>query len=230
MNDIFMSRLLVLTMAVSFFIMFVMTLVTINNEPISGETVILGAEEVYTIHYDNLHKGKEITWVWEVEKDLPEPKPTLIFWIEDEYGNKVNEVKRSKDEGSFTMPYTSNWTVIWENPYPKASDGLFSLKLTYIVELTNKQPIISIQATPTSGVAPLTVSFSGNGVDYDGIITSYHWDFGDGCTSDRQNPTHTFLNAGMYKVTLSVTDNDGGMGEDTLNIIVITKQIFSNCR
>jgi hypothetical protein len=36
---------------------------------------------------------------------------------------------------------------------------------------------------------------------------SYHWNFGDGDTSDKQRPTHIFDKAGTYNVTLTVTDN-----------------------
>jgi len=34
----------------------------------------------------------------------------------------------------------------------------------------------------------------------------YHWGFGDGTSSNRQNPAHTFSSAGTYTVTLTVTD------------------------
>ena len=37
----------------------------------------------------------------------------------------------------------------------------------------------------------------------------YHWDFGDGDTSDEQNPTHIYDVEGNYTVVLSVTDSDG---------------------
>ncbi|UCF49796.1 MAG: PKD domain-containing protein, partial [Thermoplasmatales archaeon] len=36
----------------------------------------------------------------------------------------------------------------------------------------------------------------------------YNWDFGDGNSSNEQNPTHTYSNNGNYTVILSVTDND----------------------
>ncbi len=34
----------------------------------------------------------------------------------------------------------------------------------------------------------------------------YHWDFGDGDTSNEFNPSHTFKKTGKYRVTLTVTD------------------------
>jgi outer membrane protein assembly factor BamB len=44
---------------------------------------------------------------------------------------------------------------------------------------------------------------------------SYHWDFGDDTTSDEQNPTHIYTNAGNYTVTLTVTDNTSNTSTDT---------------
>lgn len=36
--------------------------------------------------------------------------------------------------------------------------------------------------------------------------TTYSWDFGDGTTSDLQNPTHTYNHSGHYTVCLTITD------------------------
>ncbi len=36
-------------------------------------------------------------------------------------------------------------------------------------------------------------------------ITSWHWSFGDGTTSDVQHPDHTFPSSGMYKIRLTTT-------------------------
>ncbi len=39
---------------------------------------------------------------------------------------------------------------------------------------------------------------------------SYLWDFGDGSTSIKANPKHTYLNDGVYSVQLTVTDINSG--------------------
>src|SRR5204862_6503318 len=38
---------------------------------------------------------------------------------------------------------------------------------------------------------------------------SWFWTFGDGNTSNQQNPTHTYNAPGYYNVTLTITDNNG---------------------
>jgi len=74
-----------------------------------------------------------------------------------------------------------------------------------------------INASPTSGYAPLSVSFtasaSGGTSPY-----SYSWDFGDGNTSSSQNPSHTYSSAGTYTVTLTVTDSNSSTATDSLTI------------
>ena len=40
---------------------------------------------------------------------------------------------------------------------------------------------------------------------------SYHWDFGDGATSNSQNASHTFANEGQYTITLTVTSGSNSV-------------------
>jgi outer membrane protein assembly factor BamB len=44
---------------------------------------------------------------------------------------------------------------------------------------------------------------------------SYHWDFGDSHSSNKQNPTHIYTSANNYTVTLTVTDNTSNTSIDT---------------
>lgn len=59
---------------------------------------------------------------------------------------------------------------------------------------------------PTLGYDPLTFVF----YDYSfGGVTSWNWDFGDGSTSQEQNPVHTYAQEGTYTVTLHIETIDG---------------------
>jgi PKD repeat protein len=55
----------------------------------------------------------------------------------------------------------------------------------------------------------LTCAFTDESEDRDGVIVSWHWDFGDGSTSGERNPVHTYGEEGEYDVVLTVTDDDG---------------------
>jgi PKD repeat protein len=73
---------------------------------------------------------------------------------------------------------------------------------------TNTAPTAVATATPTSGVPPLTVTFSSAGSsDPDKDPITYSWNFGDGGTSTAANPTHTYGTAGTYTAALTVTDS-----------------------
>ncbi len=60
------------------------------------------------------------------------------------------------------------------------------------------------------GTAGKAISFDGsNSRDDEGSIVSWHWDFGDGKTSNEENPTHSYEKRGIYNVTLTVKDESG---------------------
>ena len=62
-----------------------------------------------------------------------------------------------------------------------------------------------------------TIVFDASGsYDIDGYIVSYEWDFGDGTTGQGIAVGHTYSVAGLYTVTLTVTDDDGAIARETL--------------
>lgn len=60
--------------------------------------------------------------------------------------------------------------------------------------------------------------------DPDGQIVKYEWDFGDGTGSNKSSPLHSYTETGEYTVTLSCTDNDGGVGTDSI-IVKVTNTL-----
>ena len=82
----------------------------------------------------------------------------------------------------------------------------------------NPPPTATASATPTSGKAPLLVTFTGGGSDPGGSIATYAWMFGDGGSSTQQNPTHTYQTSGNFTATLTVTDNGGATGSSSVAI------------
>ncbi|OJF14353.1 PQQ-dependent sugar dehydrogenase [Couchioplanes caeruleus] len=76
----------------------------------------------------------------------------------------------------------------------------------------NRTPVPRITATPATGEAPLTVTFSSAGTaDPDGDSLRYAWDFdADGIVDSRRpHAVHTFTANGNYRPTLKVTDPTG---------------------
>ncbi len=112
-----------------------------------------------------------------------------------------------------------------------SSIGRFSLSGSWTAAtVTNVLPVaLTTGTTPTSGTAPLTVSFVGSSsYDSDGAIASYLWNFGDGTTSILSNVSHTYSAVGTYNASLTVTDNSGAQSVGTLSIIVSTVPVVSS--
>jgi len=66
-------------------------------------------------------------------------------------------------------------------------------------------PIANFTATATRATAPFTVNF----IDQSQAATSWHWDFGDGTSSNEQNPKHNYATRGNFQVTLDATNASG---------------------
>ena len=61
-----------------------------------------------------------------------------------------------------------------------------------------------------------------NSEDKDGSIASYQWDFGDGNKATTKMAMHRYQTPGDYIVSLSVTDNNGAVGNNDQGLIYIT--------
>jgi PKD repeat protein len=80
---------------------------------------------------------------------------------------------------------------------------------------TNNPPTASF-TTPNTICQGSTVSFTDFSTD---SPTTWAWTFGDGTSSNQQNPAHTYATAGSYTVSLTVS-NAAGTNSTTQNIVV----------
>ncbi len=96
-----------------------------------------------------------------------------------------------------------------------ATDGLFDNRIA------NALPTASFMATPPIGAETDTITFDASASSDDGWIVSYEWDFDDGATGTGKVVQHIYNVVGTYAVTLTVTDNEGGVdtAQYTLEIL-----------
>ncbi|MBK8807762.1 MAG: PKD domain-containing protein [Bacteroidales bacterium] len=81
----------------------------------------------------------------------------------------------------------------------KDAATVLSLVCNFIADITNGIKIQDVQFTDTST----------------GAVEIWLWDFGDGGTSSEQNPLHTYIESGIYTVTLQVFNSAKGFSTMT---------------
>jgi len=123
------------------------------------------------------------------------------------------------DEGVYTVEITddADGTVIADAVMLQPVDGPQSVTRA------------EFSADLTSGTSPHTVQFiDGSTVYISGSFApqvSWHWDFGDGVTSESQNPTHTYTAPGNYSVSLTVTDELGDTDTEVKEGFIVVDSI-----
>jgi PKD repeat protein len=136
--------------------------------------------------------------------DLSTGGPTSWAWDFDNNGT----VDSTAQNPSFTYANAGTYSVKLTVSNANGSNTL--LKTNYITANTPSggSPTADFSATPTTGTAPLPVSFSDLST---GGPTSWAWDFDNNGTVDStaQNPSFTYANAGTYSVKLTVSNANG---------------------
>ncbi|HED66922.1 MAG TPA: PKD domain-containing protein, partial [Planctomycetes bacterium] len=124
--------------------------------------------------------------------------PTSWFW---NFGDFTTSTAQHPSH-TYTAAGTYTVSLTVSNAY-----GSDTLTMPGAVQILPGPSIVAdFTGTPTTGTAPLTVSFTDLSI---GNIVQWQWDFGDGGTSSAQNPTHTYTTPGLYNVALQVTDPTG---------------------
>jgi PKD repeat protein len=151
------------------------------------------------IHFTSTTTGSEYTLYWD--------------FGDGEVSTDTNPVHVYTDTGTYLINLTAT------------NDG-GSDSCTDTVEIRKPKPDASFVATsPTEGQVPLAVQFLDTSTG-EGPFT-YHWLFGDGQTSDVQNPLHAYGSIGRYTVNLIISNDPArDLDDDTetkINYINVTE-------
>lgn len=89
--------------------------------------------------------------------------------------------------------------------------------------IVNSKPVASANASKFAVVNQL-IEFSGNkSTDFDGMITKYNWDLGDGSTREGVRINYAYSKNGKYRVVLKVEDNskaENNFDYDTIYVMI----------
>ena len=157
-------------------------------------------------------------------------------------GSQVDFTDTSTDEDgevvAWSWTFGDGGTSTDQNPtHTYADDGVYTVSLTVTddddaTDTTDRTVIVqnvapNVDAGPDQTVGiDSSVDFLGSFTD-PGVLDTHTivWDFGDS-TGDTGSlaTSHTYTASGTYTVMLTVTDDDGGIGTDTLTVTVVSPQ------
>lgn len=123
---------------------------------------------------------------------------TSYFW---DFGDGSNATSKNT---SHTFDQKGNHTIkltVTDN------DGAQS-SISELIVVANLPPEANFECASVNTYINSDIQFNDKSVDPENMILSWFWDFGDGFTSDLQNPMHRFTSIGDYNVTLTVLDDE----------------------
>jgi len=165
-------------------------------------------------------------------------KPVAAFSASPNSGNVPLKVtftdKSTNNPASWKWAFGDGKSSTDKNPtHTYIKEGKYNVSLTvtnvvgsntttktnYVTVKKLKAPKAAFSASPTSGSAPLKVTFTDKSTN---DPASWSWNFGDGSTSTAQKPTHTYSKIGNYTVRLIVKNPAGSSVTTITNYIRVT--------
>lgn len=133
-----------------------------------------------------------------------------------DFGDGITSTNPTLTTHTYTLPGTYTITL-------SISDGVCTDTDQAIVIINPAPPVLDFDYNPPSGCSPLTVTFTNLSQFAD--PSTFLWEFGvNQGTSQEVNPTHTYFDPGVYSVTLSASDNNGGRISVTKTDIITVEQ------
>jgi len=206
------------------------------NVTISSATAGLSAAAASTSAIASSPEGTKVTLNGTATSPAAEDNPVATYsWVVTKDGNAYGA--GSSPTFSFTPDDEGTFVATLQATDHAGMAGTASVTING----ANVAPSAKItSAAPTSGLpllvltANVSMTFGGSFSD-PGALDSHTatWNFGDGATSTTSfgaggsaglSVAHTYGAAGNYPVTLTVTDDDGGVGQATTKVAVQTPQ------
>ena len=194
------------------------------------KTISLEEDSTYNFEITTWYNGHDYKGYIDFNNDgdFLDPNEEVFSGANPPNINGANGVNTSTGNGTLTIPISNGTNILANTP----------LRLRIISELTSVTGNITdacynpfyaqaedYQLIINQATASLSADFTANNVNVclgdsisfsdasTGSPTSWSWDFGDGNSSNLQNPVHTYTNSGIFTVALYISD---GVNFDTL--------------
>lgn len=133
--------------------------------------------------------------------DLSTGSPETRLWNfgDSSTSNEQNPVHAYQNAGTYTI------TLTVSNEYGSDTETKTDYMMVGTPEPVNDLTA-DFTANVSSGSLPLTVGFTDLST---GTPSTYQWNFGDGDSSSKKDPVHTYEAKGFYTVSLTILDANG---------------------
>ena len=215
------------------------------------KTISLEEDSTYNFELTTWYNGHDFKGYIDFNNDgdFLDPNEEVFSGANPPNLNGANGTNTSTGNGTLSIPITDGINVLANTP----------LRLRIISELTSVTGTITsacynpfyaqaedYQLVINQATASLSADFTasnnnvclGSAITFSDISTgnptSWTWDFGDGNSSTLQNPTHTYSSAGIYNVSLivsdgTITDTETKTGFITVGASVNSQENIISC-
>lgn len=174
-----------------------------------------------------VHRGQKVSFSSKGSGDpADEPygaKPVSYLW---DFGDGTGSAEANPTKVYSALSAASGYDV----KLTVTDDTGLIASASIKVVVANRIPTVAVTANPSSGTAPLSVTFTGTVVDEPDMASppklKYAWDFGNGTTSSAAAPgAVTYSTAGTYTAKLTVTDDQGESASGSQTVTVTEKPL-----
>jgi PKD repeat protein len=186
---------------------------------VSGPSVVLQAE------FDAFETmGSAPLTVAFTDFSIAPSETEIVGWSWDFGDGSVSSEQNPSHTYSDTGSYTVTLTITDSlgNQTSETKENLINVDYVSLpaAEFTAEERVsISGGMGSLDGTVEVDIQFIDQSA---GEITNWNWDFGDGSTSNEQNPVHHYSTVGAHTVTLTVSGPDGSDVETETAFVVVT--------
>jgi PKD repeat protein len=161
-----------------------------GQKPVPGYTCVPGGgTSPLTVHITDASLNSPTSWDWDFGDSTAhshEQNPTHVYTNPGSYSITLTVANAA---GSATKTFSNKVDVTASGQ--QSSTGA---------------PVAAFEYSPHEGTVPLAVGFADRSTN---SPTSWSWSFGDGGSTNDQNPSHTFTTPGTYAVVLTASNAAG---------------------
>ena len=190
-------------------------IISVNDPPVSDagphqtvaekEIVVLDGSKSYDIDNDVIgYSWKQIKGPAVILSDPNAIKPSFV------------SPYAPSDGSSITLGF---WLQVTDTDLLADSDVSY-VRIDPHLPLILPTAQIGSPITPVTGEVPFVVNF----IDASkGVVTEWYWDFGNGYGSNEQHPTYVYDSAGIYTISLTVSNPAGSRVDRKIAWITVTQ-------